>query len=154
VPLRILALGRQPQETVEADVYLLTDHAPNLLPDPAFTDGLSKTHASWASDQLLNDLRSDVGMGWVPESAFLTKVEIASDAPALEYDLAIDATGLGKPSAVDAGLEWPVGRTISSVGRMPVVPLLLIGVALIPVGLMLEAMRRTSTQRTPGAGAA
>ena len=32
VPLRILALGKTGQERVQADVYLLTDHAPALLP--------------------------------------------------------------------------------------------------------------------------
>src|ERR671918_441977 len=66
VPLRILALGRQPAETVEADVYLLTDEAPNLLPDSAFTNGLDVTHSAWANDTLLTDLRSDKGMEWVP----------------------------------------------------------------------------------------
>ena len=154
VPLRILALGRQPQETVEADVYLLTDQSPTLLPEPSFTDGLSRTHAAWASDQLLNDLRSDVGMEWVPESAFLTKVEIASGAPELDYDLAIDPSGRGTPSAVDAGLEWPMGHTINTAGRAPVLPLLLIAVAMVPVGILFEAMRRSSVPRTPGAGAA
>ena len=34
VPLRILALGKTGDEPVEADVYLMTDNAPALLPDP------------------------------------------------------------------------------------------------------------------------
>ena len=32
VPLRILALGRQASELVQADVYLLTDRRPDTLP--------------------------------------------------------------------------------------------------------------------------
>ena len=34
VPLRILALGKSPADLVEADVYLLTDRSPALLPAP------------------------------------------------------------------------------------------------------------------------
>ncbi len=34
VPLRILALGKTGAERVEADVYLMTDEAPALLPRP------------------------------------------------------------------------------------------------------------------------
>ena len=34
VPLRILALGKSPAERVDANVYLLTDHRPALLPAP------------------------------------------------------------------------------------------------------------------------
>ena len=32
VPLRILALGKQPADRIDADVYLLTDRTPTLLP--------------------------------------------------------------------------------------------------------------------------
>src|SRR5690606_24645015 len=62
VPLRILALGKQPQDRVEADVFLLTDDVPSLLPGER--DGLELTHSETASDLLLEDLRSDDGMGW------------------------------------------------------------------------------------------
>src|SRR5262249_54536180 len=34
VPLRILGLGKQPVDRVDADVYLLTDQAPAILPGP------------------------------------------------------------------------------------------------------------------------
>src|ERR671931_303401 len=33
VPLRILGLGKQPDDRVDADVFLLTDEAPSILPD-------------------------------------------------------------------------------------------------------------------------
>jgi hypothetical protein len=39
----------------------------------------------------------------VPERAWLTKVAVDVPAGGLDFDLAIDASGAGKPSAVDAG---------------------------------------------------
>jgi hypothetical protein len=153
VPLRILALGRQPSETVEADVYLLTDEAPTLLPDPRQTDGLRATHTDWASDLLLSDLRSDAGMEWVPQRAFLTKIEIETDASDLTYDLAIDPTGRGTPSRVDAGLEFPLGTPLQREPATPVTILLLVAVAGLPLGLALRASRATSGRRPPYAGA-
>jgi hypothetical protein len=104
VPLRILGLGKQADEFVQADLYLLTDDKPALLPLP--NDGMFLTHDQEANDLLLDDLRSDAGMGWVPNSAWLTKLEVNSSAADLTYDLAVSTTG-GSPSRVDAGLELP-----------------------------------------------
>jgi hypothetical protein len=109
VPLRILGLGKQPEDRVEADVFLLTDKVPSLLPGER--DGLQLTHSEAASDLLLDDLRSDDGMAWVPESAWLTKLSIDAAADDLRYDLAVDASGLGQPSEVAAGLPAPVGSS-------------------------------------------
>ncbi|HET9520103.1 MAG TPA: DUF2330 domain-containing protein, partial [Candidatus Limnocylindrales bacterium] len=103
VPLRILALGKSGAERVEADVYLLTDEAPALLPAPNGRNGIRLDHSDAASASLLSDLRSDRGMEWIPPSAWLTKVAVDSAAAQLSYDLAIDASGAGAPSAVDAG---------------------------------------------------
>ncbi len=107
VPLRILALGKTGTEPVEADVYLLTEASPTLLPAPDGFNGMTLDHSAEASPELLADLRSDRGMAWVPESAWLTKVAIDADASQLGFDLAIDATGAGVPSRVDAGLDMP-----------------------------------------------
>lgn len=107
VPLRILALGKTAAERVEADVYLLTDRAPALLPAPDGSNGLTLGHSAAASDLLLADLRSDTGMDWVPERAWLSKVRIDAGAPQLAFDLAIDASGAGQPSRVMAGLDLP-----------------------------------------------
>jgi hypothetical protein len=104
VPLRILGLGKQAEERVEADVYLLTDTKPALL--PLGRDGIARTFDQPATDFLLDDLRGDDGMAWVPESAWLTKLAIDSSAGDLTYDLAIDASG-NSPSLVDAGLRLP-----------------------------------------------
>jgi hypothetical protein len=107
VPLRILALGKTGEERVEADVYLLTDRAPALLPTPTGDNGIRLDHSAAATESLLADLRSDRGMEWIPSSAWLTKVAVDSSAAGLSYDLAIDASGANAPSRVDAGLELP-----------------------------------------------
>ena len=106
VPLRILALGKTAGETVQADVYLLTDQRPALLPAPGSklaNGGLKLAHNEAASPELLTDLRSDKGMEWVPAAAWLTKIEIDAAATSLRFDLAIDASGAGRPSIRDAG---------------------------------------------------
>jgi hypothetical protein len=107
VPLRILALGKTGAERVEADVFLLTDAAPALLPAPTGFNGLGLDHSAPASESLLADLRSDRGMEWVPERAWLSKIAIDADAAQLRFDLAVDASGAGAPSRVAAGLDTP-----------------------------------------------
>lgn len=104
VPLRILALGKRPYADVNADVYLLTDREPALLPAPAAAGqrGTALERSEQASDSLLDDLRSDKGMGWVPEQAWLTYLRLAINARNLTYDLAVDASGAGAPSEEDA----------------------------------------------------
>ena len=107
VPLRILALGKTGGEQIQADVYLLTDDAPALLPKPLGVNGIRLDHSAAATDSLLTDLRSDRGMEWIPSSGWLTKVAVDAAAGDLTYDLAIDVTGAGAPSRVDAGFELP-----------------------------------------------
>ncbi len=106
VPLRILGLGKQDTDRIAADVYLLTDDTPALL--PIGQPGLDLAHSKQATSLLLNDLRSDEGMGWVPEQAWLTKLEIDATAADLKYDLAVDASGQNAPSARAAGLTLPL----------------------------------------------
>jgi hypothetical protein len=143
VPLRILALGKQADEPVAADVFLLTDSAPALLPGPIGRNGLKLAHSEPASPSLLNDLRSDRGMAWVPEQAWLTKVRVDGTAGQLRYDLAVDATGQGAPSLVQAGLEVslppaPVPASGADPWRLvPAIVTILAGVALI--GLLVAA---------------
>jgi hypothetical protein len=106
VPLRILGLGKTGQDRIDADVYLLTDAKPQLLPAPLGANGIFVDHDAAATRSLLDDLRSDKGMDWVPESGWLTKVVVSAAAAQLKYDLAISATATA-PSAVAAGLEVP-----------------------------------------------
>src|SRR5688500_17899334 len=144
VPLRILGLGKAAAETVEADVYLLTDERPALLPNAgafAESDGLILDHSAAATDSLLTDLRSDVGMEWVPDDAWLTKVVIDAPAGELDFDLAIDASGTGTPSTVDAGYA---PFTDNPAPAAPIALYLLIAAAAI-VALPL-AMARVSSR--------
>src|SRR3989454_5922617 len=103
VPLRILGLGKLSGERVDADVFLLTDHRPAMLPVADRSHGLVLEHDSAATDLLLNDLRADKGMSWIPQSGWLTKLRVDATAGQLTYDLAIDASGQGAPSRVAAG---------------------------------------------------
>ena len=63
VPLRILGLGLDRTQVVNADIFLLTDERPALLaPDP----GVQVARSQAASAGLLADLRSDQGMSGCP----------------------------------------------------------------------------------------
>ncbi len=104
VPLRILALGKRPFADITADVYLLTDTEPALLPQPVEPGkrGLIGERSEQASDSLLDDLRSDKGMKWVPEEMWLTYLRIDVNARKLTYDLAVDTSPARSPSEEDA----------------------------------------------------
>src|SRR5882672_6615523 len=133
VPLRILATGKNASARVEADVYLLTDRKPLLMPAP-FANGMQLEHSATASASLLSDLRSDKGMDWVPEMAWLTKIGINAAASQLTYDLAISANGT-LPSRVAAGLEAPMPATPASDQSSQ--PLALVGIAVLGLGALL-----------------
>jgi hypothetical protein len=125
VPLRILGLGRGPGEQIEADVFLLTEERPQLLPQaelPGTGGGLILERSQPASELLLADLRSDRGMDWLPESGMhLSYLRIAQTAGELTHDLSIGteevsaspvAAGLLAPSSSlelpdDPALWWP-----------------------------------------------
>lgn len=112
VPIRILALGKTGADRIDADVFLLTDRAPALLPAPTGDNGMRLDHSQPATRSLLDDLRSDRGMEWVPADGWLTRIAIDANAPQLSYDLAIDASGQGVPSWVQAGFDAPAPITI------------------------------------------
>ncbi|HLF41848.1 MAG TPA: DUF2330 domain-containing protein, partial [Acidimicrobiia bacterium] len=108
VPLRILGLGRDASEIIDADVYLLTPDKPALLPAPG--NGLVLQRSEQASKSLLDDLRSDKGMEWIPQEMWLSYLQVADEQSDLRYDLAIDNSEAGQPSRVMAGLEPPAER--------------------------------------------
>ena len=142
VPLRILALGKTSAEPVEADVYLLTDRKPAILPVARGSNGIGLAHSQAATDSLLADLRSDRGMEWVPEKAWLTKIKVDATAGQLRYDLAIDATGQAAPSRHQAGLDIvaPAGTSGGPVdaGRLATtLAIIIAGIALL--GLLLTS---------------
>jgi len=106
VPLRILALGRQADEVVEADVFLLNESQPELMPSteaPGSSQGLILERSEEASELLLTDLAGDRGMEWLPtEDMWLDYIRISTPASELDHDLAIGFDGT-VPSPVDAG---------------------------------------------------
>jgi hypothetical protein len=113
VPLRILGLGRNANEVIEADVFLLTEDKPALLPQADTLpeeQGLILERSEPASELLLADLRSDRGMEWLPASGmWLDYIRINTPAGLLDHDLAINVSG-GSPSRVDAGFNVPSPR--------------------------------------------
>ncbi|HEX3298766.1 MAG TPA: DUF2330 domain-containing protein [Actinomycetota bacterium] len=133
VPLRILTLGQQPQSVVQADVFLLTDRDPAMLPQAIAPNGKSDQQGTileksgWASNSLMTDLRSDTRSKWIPgQPMWLSYLKIDEPAADLTNDLAIDASGYGHPDPVAAGFAFPAfpvpadgamgGRTIVWLG--------------------------------------
>jgi len=100
VPLHILSLAKGAAAPVQADVFLLTDRAPALL---GLDNGVSVRASQPASASLLADLRSDKDSGWIPDQSWLTFVALDTTAARLTHDLAIDPSGAGRPSVVQAG---------------------------------------------------
>jgi hypothetical protein len=144
VPLRILGLGLDRSQIVEADVFVLTDVRPQLL---AGGPGLSLERNERASTALLDDLRSDKGMEWVPDDMWLTFLRLDVPAGDLDYDLAIAAHPGVLPALKDAGvtttearsvLETPPGRAV-----WPVVLGVGVGVATLLALGQIGRRRRT-----------
>jgi hypothetical protein len=108
VPLRILALGLDQTQVVNADVFLLTDDRPALL---AGDDGVQVSRSEAASSDLLADLRSDKGMEWVPDAMWLTYLQVDTPAAALRHDLAVSTHAGTLPSARLAGYTVGTGES-------------------------------------------
>ncbi|MGE0058826.1 MAG: DUF2330 domain-containing protein [Dehalococcoidia bacterium] len=138
VPLRILGLGKKADDAVNADVFLLTDRLPSLLPGER--SGLDVTHSAKATKTLLDDLRADDGMAWVPASAWLTRIDLDTTAGELQYDLAVDASGRGEPSKVAAGLASPLSTT--SDDRRDEIGWAVIGIAAVATAAAVVTGRR------------
>ena len=162
VPLRILGLGLKPAERVDADVFLLTDRRPTLLPGDS-ARGIELQRQQRASASLLADLRSDKGMEWIPTSMWLSHLEVAASPADLKYDLAVDASGLGLPSAEAAGLLYNArsgDRSLADLGNdigdrpdrgLPFLVLATGAAALVMAGCALAASR---LHRPPSRGQA
>lgn len=98
VPLHILHGAAPDTEIIEADVFLLTPERPDLL----YGEGLTIERSERASASLLDDLRSDENMEWIPETAWFTYLALETPAANVTYDLSVGVDGLA-PSFVDAG---------------------------------------------------
>ncbi|MET0147616.1 MAG: hypothetical protein ABW310_00560, partial [Acidimicrobiales bacterium] len=135
VPLRILSLGLDGSELVEADVFLLTDDEPDLL---AGGPGLTLERSEPANRALLDDLRSDVGMEWVPEEMWFTYLAVDAPARDLDYDLAVSADDSTLPALADTGVTAPDIRSVSSPDAgLPLWPLAAGALVALPVLVIL-----------------
>jgi len=142
VPLRILGLGLDADRSVEADVFLLTDEQPELL---AGGPGLTLARSETASPLLLDDLRSDVAMEWVPQSMWLSYLQLDANAGDLDYDLAVSADPSSEPSIDDAGVGPASVVPISVADAAPALwPLVAgIGAAFVAIGALATVRRRS-----------
>ena len=142
VPLRILGLGLGSEAKIEADLFLLTEGIPEMLPEPG--DGLSLDRSAEASGLLLADLRSDKNMEWIPASdMWLSYLKIDTTAGALKHDLAIDATGVGDPSPIAAGLQAPLTLPDIKDDASSLIPwLFAIAIGLVALGTARYAWER------------
>lgn len=146
VPVRILSLGLDGARPVEADVFLLTDDQPALL---AGGTGLTLDRSERASGLLLDDLRSDVGMDWVPEDMWLSYLTLDAPAAELDYDLAVSTRPGVTPSPVDAGVPAVEAVPIVPARRTatwPLVAAVVAGAAVLVVGV---ARRRAAGRPLP-----
>jgi hypothetical protein len=154
VPLRILGLGHQATDPIQADVYLLTDRRPAVLPRPvaAGARGVALERSGPASAQLLADLRADKGMDWLPASGmWLSYLRIDTTTRELTHDLAVDASGRARPSPVAAGLAVPVAAggdaqapAPSGPGASWPGPVVAVGVTVALAGLVLGRRGRSA----------
>jgi hypothetical protein len=139
VPLRILALGLDSSQFVNADVFLLTDQRPNVL---VADTGVQAARSELASASLLDDLRSDTHMGWVPDSMWFTYYDVSTRAGELRHDLAVSTHPDTLPSARMAGFSVPASSDGSDRWWIPV---LLVAAPLVLVtGGTALARRRTA----------
>ncbi len=135
VPLRILSLGAQPEDRIEADVFLLTETEPDLL---AGGTGLTLDRSERANRPLLNDLRSDAGMKWLPREMWLTYLTLDTPAGELDYDLAVSATPGAAADFADTGVPGPeslsVGAARPGIPGWPVYAGVGVGLATLAAG--------------------
>jgi hypothetical protein len=144
VPLRILATGKPAAEPIQADVFLLTDAEPGLLAGP----GLRLERSEPASRALLDDLRADRGMGWVPDDMWLTYLKAEVNVGDLDYDLAASPARDTAPAVRDTGLDPATGTLVAprlsqTEGAWPLA--LASAVVVLAVALALAARARVRT---------
>jgi hypothetical protein len=153
VPLRILTLGRDPQDLVQADVFLLTDRVPATLPQAeastgdANQQGIVQQRSEWGSPSLLNDLRSDERSKWIPNGPmWFTYLKIDTPASDLTNDLAIDASGFGHPDPVAAGYDPVSFPVVDPATNAQMILWLGFGIAVVALALRWR-IQHTATQR-------
>jgi hypothetical protein len=125
IPLRILALGKVAPEIVDADLFVLTDKPPTLSPQIWDMPGMTLRAFGAASPSLLQDLRSDKGMSWLPaKGMWLTAMSLHTPARNLGYDLSIDGGGPPRPAVLAPQASRWIWWTAAAAGMLGVIALL------------------------------
>ncbi|HJR86974.1 MAG TPA: hypothetical protein VJ930_04905, partial [Acidimicrobiia bacterium] len=129
-----------------ADVFLLTEDHPDLL---AGGTGMTLQRSEPASSFLLDDLRSDVGMEWVPEEMWLSYLSVDAPAGELDYDLAVSASAGERADFADTGVSAPEVISVASgqLALWPIVTGIAAGLVVVAVGL---SRRRRGTGLVTG----
>ena len=140
VPLRILGLGAEPDDRIEADVFLLTEDEPDLL---AGGTGLTLDRSEKASRPLLDDLRSDTGMEWLPSQMWLSYLTLDVPASELDYDLAVSAVPGATADFADTGVPGPESLPVGTDHPLPTWPVY----AGVGVGFLTLVAGRNWTRR-------
>jgi hypothetical protein len=138
VPLRILGLGLDQTQVVDADVFLLTPQRPELYTGGP---GVSVERSTDASTSLLGDLRSDKGMGWVPDTMWLSFLRVHAPASELDYDLAVSTRPGEPPSARMVGFGVPGGPNAGISGSVAWDVLGIAGGLLVALTVVVVARR-------------
>lgn len=113
VPLRILGLGKSDGELVRADVYLLTDEEPSIA--QAGSDAIQLLRSDRASGGLMQDLRSDKGMDWMPDDRmWLTFIKVEATAGELDFDLEVDDSSVAPVTTVLGSASGTAGTAASA----------------------------------------
>ena len=150
VPVRILGLGLDGEQRIEADVFLLTDRKPELL---AGGPGLTVQRSDAASTSLLTDLRSDVGMEWVPNEMWLSYLQLDAAAADVDYDLAVSVDPADEPSITDAGVGpaaiVPVRPPADGAPWWPIPIGIAVGLAVLIGWVVIARQRRHATRVAP-----
>jgi hypothetical protein len=95
-----------------------------------------------ASSFLLDDLRSDVGMEWIPEKMWLSYLSIDAPAGELDYDLAISANPGERADFADTGVAAPEVISVAS-GAIALWPIATgIGAGVVVLAILLSRRRR------------
>ena len=102
VPLRILGLGKQANDFILADVFLLTDSGPEFLPGGRKRPLPRLLRAGDGPSPGRPAVRCRHGLD--PGVRLADEAQVLSSAADLRYDLAVDASGEGMPSLMRTGV--------------------------------------------------
>ncbi len=127
-------------------MFLLTDEQPALLAGP----GLRLERSEPASGSLLDDLRSDRGMGWVPHDMWFTYLKVDVNVGDLTYDLAVAPSRDHRPALRDTGIDHVGSLVMPRLGETggvrPVATVLGVAAAL---GVLGAGCQRAAGASTP-----